>query len=217
MDTITFSRWDALRVLSLFAFLASVEPCLHADEKGAYTDVVLPFFKKYCSECHQGEKSEGSFRLDKSIPLDFKNAAVRNSWAEVVDVLNSHSMPPEERPKPEIDAVARMVDWITEQIVQAELQLRENAVVMRRLNRIEYKNTIRDLVGIDFDISGFHKIRRPMALIISAAHFRCLPCNWNCIWMPRGKSWTWPSSMALNPNPFDGDSKSIREIRTPTE
>ena len=155
MDTITFSRRIALRVLSLFAFLASVNPCLLADEKGSYGDLVLPFFEKHCSECHLGERSEGNFRLDKSIPFDFKDAAVRRTWAEVVNVLNSHSMPPEENPKPEIEKVAAVVDWITEQIGQAELQLRENAVVMRRLNRIEYKNTIRDLVGIDFDISGF--------------------------------------------------------------
>ncbi|MCY2985505.1 MAG: DUF1592 domain-containing protein [Planctomycetota bacterium] len=155
MDTIPFSPWFALRVLSLSAFLTSLSPRLHADEKGVYGDLVLPFFEKHCSECHLGEKNEGNFRLDKSIPFDFKDAAVRRSWAEVVNVLNSHSMPPEEKPKPEIEKVAAVVDWITEQISQAELQLRENAVVMRRLNRNEYKNTIRDLVGIDFDISGF--------------------------------------------------------------
>lgn len=51
--------------------------------------------------------------------------------------------------------MADVVDWITAQTVRVELELRERTVVLRLLNRSEYRNTIRDLVGIDFDTSGF--------------------------------------------------------------
>jgi hypothetical protein len=64
-------------------------------------------------------------------------------------------MPPEDKPQPDAAAVAAVVDWITKQAVAAEVSKREQSVVLRRLNRAEYKNTIRDLVGIDFDTSSF--------------------------------------------------------------
>jgi hypothetical protein len=64
-------------------------------------------------------------------------------------------MPPETEPQPEPARVAEIVDWITAGIVAAELKLRENQVVMRRLNRIEYRNSIRELTGIEIDISHF--------------------------------------------------------------
>ena len=70
-------------------------------------------------------------------------------------MLNSHEMPPEGEPQPKPDEVARVVDWITEQMTQAELIRRDGVIVLRRLNRDEYRNTIRDLIGVDFDVSGF--------------------------------------------------------------
>ncbi len=64
-------------------------------------------------------------------------------------------MPPEDEKQPTPQQVAAAVDWITQQTVRAELVARENRAVLRRLNRNEYHNTIRDLIGIDFDVSGF--------------------------------------------------------------
>lgn len=120
-----------------------------------YSRIVLPFLNKHCMECHGATDAQSDFRIDKSLPNTFLDASARSHWAEVVNVLNSHEMPPETHPQPTVDEVSQVVDWITEQTRQAELVLRENAVVMRRLNRSEYKNTVRDLVGVDIDISGF--------------------------------------------------------------
>ena len=69
--------------------------------------------------------------------------------------LNSHEMPPEDEPQPQPEEVAKVVDWITQQLVHAELYRRDSAIVLRRLNRAEYRNTIRDLIGIEFDAAGF--------------------------------------------------------------
>lgn len=121
----------------------------------SYQANILPFLNKHCLECHGPNDAQSEFRVDKSLPNRFLDASVRSQWAEVVNVLNSHEMPPESHPQPAVDEVAAVVDWITEQMRQAELVLRENAVVMRRLNRAEYQNTIRDLIGIDVDVSGF--------------------------------------------------------------
>ncbi len=125
-----------------------------ADTQGYQQDVV-PFLTAYCQACHGAEVQEGEFRVDQNLPNDFLDLASKQHWSEVVDVLNSHSMPPEDEKQPSVDEVAKVVDWITSQMVKAELSRRDSAIVLRRMNRQEYKNTIRDLVGIDFDVSGF--------------------------------------------------------------
>ncbi len=121
-----------------------------------YAKTVAPFFKTYCSECHEGDKPEGEFAVDaKRLLNDFGDPGARSKWREIVNVLNSHEMPPEKETQPTATEVAAVVDWITDQTVRAELILRERTVVMRRLNRSEYRNTIRDLIGVDFNTEGF--------------------------------------------------------------
>ncbi len=127
-----------------------------APDAVGYAKTVEPFFKAYCNECHTGEKPKGEFRTDpNALPVDFLDAAAKGKWREVVNVLNSHEMPPKKAKQPKAAEVAAVVDWVTEQAVRAELTQRGSSVVFRRLNREEYHNTIRDLVGIDFDVSGF--------------------------------------------------------------
>jgi mono/diheme cytochrome c family protein len=128
-----------------------------APDAAGYQKTVAPFFAAYCNKCHTGAKPKGDFPVDaKGLPNDFADLTARGKWKEVVNVLNSHEMPPKNEAKqPTAKEVAAVVDWITAQAVRAELAKRETAVVLRRLNRDEYKNTIRDLLGVDFDVSGF--------------------------------------------------------------
>jgi Arc/MetJ-type ribon-helix-helix transcriptional regulator len=135
--------------------LAAAELGFQPDNDG-YKQVVVPFFRKHCAECHVGEKPEGEFSITKKeLGTDFANPVYRGKWREIVNVLNSHGMPPEDKPQPDATEAAAVVDWITKQAVAAEVSKREQSVVLRRLNRAEYKNTVRDLVGIDFDTSVF--------------------------------------------------------------
>jgi hypothetical protein len=64
-------------------------------------------------------------------------------------------MPPKKEKQPAPKEVTAAVDWIMEQTIKAEIAKREKDVVLRRLNREEYRNTIRDLIGVDYDVSGF--------------------------------------------------------------
>jgi hypothetical protein len=64
-------------------------------------------------------------------------------------------MPPKDEEQPAAIDVAQVVGWITRQAVAAEIAKREQSVVIRRLNRSEYRNTIRDLLGVDFDTAVF--------------------------------------------------------------
>lgn len=116
---------------------------------------IAKFFANHCSKCHSKAAKESEFRIDETLFPSFEDPALRERWSEIVNALNSHEMPPESEPQPAVADVAQVVDWITDGIVAAELKLRENQVVMRRLNRVEYRNSIKELTGIDFDISNF--------------------------------------------------------------
>ncbi len=129
-------------------------PALAADVTG-FRDIATPFLKKHCARCHGSTKKEGEFHIEQQLKNDFLDPGAKEKWGEVVNVLNSHEMPPDKEPQPKPDEVARVVDWITGQMARAEVVRRDGQIVLRRLNRDEYRNTIRDLVGIDFDVSSF--------------------------------------------------------------
>ncbi|MCA9144124.1 MAG: DUF1592 domain-containing protein [Planctomycetales bacterium] len=127
---------------------------LRADDAG-YRQTALPFFKQHCLSCHGPDDQQADLRVDQHLPNDFLDLVTKGKWGEVVNVLNSHEMPPEDEPQPKPEEVAKVVDWITQQMVNAELHRRDSAIVVRRMNRAEYRNTIRDLIGINFDAAGF--------------------------------------------------------------
>ena len=124
-------------------------------ESSSVPQSITAFFDQHCGKCHASDAKESDFKIDTSLPPQFEDPALRARWSEIVNALNSHEMPPETELQPEPARVAKIVDWITAGIVAAELKLRENQVVMRRLNRIEYRNSIRELTGIEIDISNF--------------------------------------------------------------
>jgi hypothetical protein len=124
-------------------------------DKDAYEKTVTPFLKEHCLRCHGEKTQEADFRVDTQLTADLSDRVNRQRWNEVVDVLNSHTMPPESEPQPKAESTAAVVDFITNQTLLAETISRSTSVVLRRLNRSEYRNTIRDLVGVDFDTSGF--------------------------------------------------------------
>jgi hypothetical protein len=114
---------------------------------------VQPLLKKYCYECHGtgGKEDEGDFHL----PL-YKSASDlpkdRKMWEQALDHLRNRQMPPEnasELPtKGERDLLA---DWIDRQLYAADAQNPDpGRVIIHRLNRAEYNNSIRDLLGVDF-------------------------------------------------------------------
>jgi mono/diheme cytochrome c family protein len=142
-------------VLPVLALLAAPVAASAADPDG-YRATVAPFFAGYCDKCHAGAKPKGDFRTDAGgLAADFADPAARGRWREVVNVLNSHEMPPKGEKLPPPAAVAAVVDWVTAQAVRAEQADRGRRVVLRRLNRDEYRNTVRDLLGVDVDAAAF--------------------------------------------------------------
>ncbi len=135
--------------------VATRESASFQQDESGFGQTAAPFLKKHCLSCHGPEKDKANFRVDRDLTTNFLDPATKEKWGEVVDVLNSHEMPPEDEPQPKPEETARVVDWITKQMVAAELVRRDGAIVLRRMNRTEYQNAIRDLTGVDFDVSAF--------------------------------------------------------------
>lgn len=120
------------------------------DNETSFQQQVQPVLQKYCSECHTGEKAKGDFRLDRLRP-DLKTAETIAAWKAVGERLTSRSMPPKSKPQPTVDESKSVTQWLDAGLVSGELERRrrEGRSGLRRLNRVEYENTIRDLLGID--------------------------------------------------------------------
>jgi mono/diheme cytochrome c family protein len=113
--------------------------------------VVNPFFRQHCVKCHGADKQEGELRLD-TLAADFATPAVAGRWVEVMDRLNLGEMPPEDEPRPGVKQVRSVAAWIAGELRRAERAAlsRGGRVLLRRMNRVEYANTIRDLLGMEF-------------------------------------------------------------------
>jgi hypothetical protein len=113
---------------------------------------VQPFLQNYCFDCHAGEEAEAELALDR-----FKTAqslaSAPGTWETVLRMLRDREMPPEDMDQPGPDEVAAVVDWIQQTLKSQAYQGKPNPgrVTLRRLNRAEYGNTIRDLLGVEFN------------------------------------------------------------------
>src|SRR3989454_6078250 len=115
----------------------------------AFQTGVKPLLGKYCFGCH-GEKKKGD--LDLRVYTD--EASVlrdRKTFAKVVKNLQAHEMPPEKKPQPTPAERELITAWIESEIFKCDCDHPDpGRVTIRRLNRAEYNNTIRDLVGVSF-------------------------------------------------------------------
>ena len=127
----------------------SVTALAQTPDAAGFAKVVQPFIKEHCTQCHGPEKQKGKLRLD-TLPNNFADPATTAKWAEVVNSVNGHQMPPEDEKQPPAVAAGAFAGWLENALAQGEIAKRSARVVMRRINREEYNNTIRDLVGVDF-------------------------------------------------------------------
>lgn len=107
----------------------------------------------HCSKCHDGEKPEGKLHLAQ-LSQQLSDPAVRARWNTLIEKLEAGEMPPPERPRPAEHDVRALLEWIKPRVTAAEAADRaaQGRVPLRRLNRIEFENTIRDLFGIQVSL-----------------------------------------------------------------
>jgi len=120
-----------------------------ATDANQFNKHVQPLLARYCISCHSGDKPKGKLRLDNLAP-NFADAAVRKRWTAVIERLRAGTMPPAGKPRPPKKDVRALTNWLAQRVAAADAAARaaHGRVVLRRLNRIEYENTVNDLLGI---------------------------------------------------------------------
>lgn len=117
-------------------------------------DLPWQFLASHCEKCHSGDDPKGAFSVHH-LSTDFTDRPNRERWLTVLHQLREGSMPPAGEPPVPSTELEHIIGWITSTATDAELAQREQQgrVVMRRLNRDAYANTIRDLVGVSVDLT----------------------------------------------------------------
>ncbi len=118
--------------------------------------LVKPFFKEHCASCHGVKKQKGDLRVD-TLAVDYGSPKIMGHWEEIMNRINSGDMPPETEPRPKPAEIARVAEWIVGQLREAETAKQSSAgekVAFRKLSREEYANTVRDLLGVHFDVKS---------------------------------------------------------------
>lgn len=142
--------------ISMFA-VAAIGFCVGGAQCGFADDVdpqVTAFLKRYCVECHGATKPKGDFRVD-ALKIA-ANAADAENWQLVLDNLQLGEMPPKDAKQPTPAEVEKATAWIQSEISRAASVLKGTGgeVVLRRLNRVEYANTIADLFNVHGDFTA---------------------------------------------------------------
>lgn len=112
----------------------------------------IPFMDKYCYECHGGKHTKADLDL-KAIKDDKKIIEDHKLWRGVLQQVNSGEMPPKKaKLQPTHDEIEAFNNAMEFAFAKAESKQKPDPghVTVRRLNRKEYNNTVRDLTGVDY-------------------------------------------------------------------
>lgn len=119
-----------------------------------FDTVVKPFLDQHCVRCHGEKKQKGELRLD-ALGRDFSVPLSASHWADAMERINTREMPPEDEPQPKVEDAAKVTEWIAQQIHEGEAKrmAKRDPVTFHKLTREEYANTVRDLLGVSYDVT----------------------------------------------------------------
>jgi len=139
-----------LRLVRAGCFAAVVGILPAAASAASYDGDVRPILQKYCFDCHSGDRAEAGITLDTYRASRAKTHE-RKAWVKVLRQLEARAMPPADVDQPTREEAAVIERWITGYALVPDCSKgeRPGRVTVRRLNREEYNNTVRDLFGVD--------------------------------------------------------------------
>jgi hypothetical protein len=124
------------------------------DPEPDYLAGIQPILDRHCFDCHSDGIRKGGVEFDTHRDLETLFADL-DLWAKVRDQIDFHLMPPPDEPQPTPEERKALVSWIDDRVFWVDPANPDPGVVtMRRLNRTEYHNTIRDLLGVEIDVSS---------------------------------------------------------------
>ena len=145
---------SSLVALALAIVITPTSEAQEPKPRDAFQQHVLPFLERYCINCHMEEDPQAGIVLDG---FENQQEAVRKgqTWLRVREAIQGRIMPPADKRQPSVEELDKIVAWIENDFLAAQCaqQASSAPVVIRRLNRQEYNNTIRDLIGMDLHLA----------------------------------------------------------------
>ena len=122
------------------------------ESAASFPGKVNPFLDKYCNQCHNSDRQAGG------VPLDIYKTTGdaqkdRKIWEMVHRVVVNNEMPPKRKAQPSAEEKAAFLTTVDRTLITVDCVVgpkNPGRVTLRRLNRSEYNNTVRDLCAIDF-------------------------------------------------------------------
>ena len=141
----------ALLTLGTLVYAGPASTKAPAVDAAGFDKTVKPVLKNNCSGCHNPGMMSGGVNL-----LPYAEASTlstdREAWDKIVQKIESGEMPPKGMPRPPQAQIATLVTFLKGEFAKADAAVRPDPgrVTARRMNRNEYRNTIRDLLAVDF-------------------------------------------------------------------
>ena len=135
-------------VLTFADDICAQEPRRDLGSNEVNSRVLAGFFQEHCVKCHGEKKQNNGVRLDRLDPRIADHASL-TKWQDVLDVLNTGEMPPEDEKQPEKDELTSAIGLVTDNISSARKRLAATGGVikMRHLTKREYVGSMKDLFG----------------------------------------------------------------------
>lgn len=152
LEAVRFRRVIAT-VATLLGSLFCCHPAYSQSRSADFDSDVKPLLEQYCSGCHGYGGDEGNFTLESLSSADGAGHDAE-AWWNILKNVRADVMPPAGDDQP-TDAEKRLLSqWISDNVFAVGRHPNDpGPTVLRRLNRSEYRNTIRDLIGVDFNTS----------------------------------------------------------------
>ena len=127
-------------------------PARAGDPVAEYKAHAAPVLDEFCARCHSAESAKGgvSFEFGDADP-----ASDPELWLKTLRMMRSGMMPPKGKDRPSAEELAAVEKWVKYSAFGTDPRDPDpGRVTLRRLNRTEYRNTVRDLLGVEFDAAA---------------------------------------------------------------
>ncbi|HVX59775.1 MAG TPA: DUF1587 domain-containing protein, partial [Pirellulales bacterium] len=146
----------ALAAAAFFAVSAAQAENAPADDRSQaiqqrFQQQIQPLIAKYCLRCHNADKMKSGIRVDQA---DGTLAGRRVFlWRDIREQVTDEAMPPEDEPQPSTEERQLLAAWVDDAVAMLRARKQANNGSVRRLTVSQYRNTLRDLLGLEDDLT----------------------------------------------------------------
>jgi cytochrome c553 len=119
-----------------------------------FLDSVKPVLQAHCASCHGAKSPAGGLSIPAMLAMpSSETLRQRDTWERIAGKIRAGEMPPPGAPRPSEDKLQAVVRWVDSsyEAIDRSRPADPGRVTARRLNRLEYANSVRDLLGLDLN------------------------------------------------------------------